>query len=78
MSNIKSLFEMDGWRKFAIVVLAFTFAFILALVDEMSGDAVGWLFGSLGSAFITGEVGGYLVKTKAGGNTTTQAQGDPT
>lgn len=68
MSKIQTLFEMDGWRKFAVVVLAYMLSFVLVLFSKMTGDAFGFLAGSLGSAFIAGEVGGYAVKTKAANN----------
>lgn len=65
MSKIQTLFEMDGWRKFAVVVLAFMLSFILVLASKMTGDAFGFLAGSLGSAFLGAEVAGYNVKAKA-------------
>lgn len=73
MSRIQTLFEMDGWRKFAVVILVLLLGFVLVLATKMTGDAWGFLAGSVATAFISGEVAGYAVKTKAAANASTVA-----
>lgn len=65
--SMKSLFEMDGWRKLVVVVLVLLLGFALVIANKMTGDAWGMLAGGVATAFVTAEVAGYSVKTRAAG-----------